>query len=106
MGFVHPGGLAYDDYLKFSADADLLIHDAEYTPKEYERYIEWGHSSYTQAVELGLESRVKKLGLFHTNQDRTDQEMDEIVGECDNMISEQNGEMECFSTACDMIFKL
>jgi phosphoribosyl 1,2-cyclic phosphodiesterase len=106
LGFVHPGGLTYDDYLEFSADADLLIHDAEYTPKEYERYIEWGHSSYTQAIELGLESRVLNLGLFHTNQDRTDQEMDDIVDECNHIISGKNKTMKCFSTASDMIFNL
>ena len=106
LGFVHPGGLAYKDYLDFSADADLLIHDAEYTPKEYERYIEWGHSSYIQAVELGLESRALKLGLFHTNQDRTDQDMDDIVEECNQIISGKNRNMECFSTAWDMTFNL
>ena len=106
LGFVHPGGLAYDDYLAFSEEADLLIHDAEYTPKEYERFIEWGHSSYIQAVELGLESRAKKLGLFHTNQDRTDQEMDYIVGLCNEMIGQKAGDLECFSVSWDMTFNL
>jgi phosphoribosyl 1,2-cyclic phosphodiesterase len=28
LGFIHPGGLAYKDYVKFSLGADLLIHDA------------------------------------------------------------------------------
>jgi len=30
LGFIHPGGLTYKDYVEFSAGADLLIHDAEY----------------------------------------------------------------------------
>ncbi len=33
LDFVHPGGLTFKDYLEFSQRADLLIHDAEYTPK-------------------------------------------------------------------------
>jgi phosphoribosyl 1,2-cyclic phosphodiesterase len=106
LGFVHPGGLSYDDYLQFSADADLLIHDAEYSPEEYEKFIEWGHSSYVQAVELGLDSGALKLGLFHTNQDRTDLQMDEIVDICNHMVWDRHKIMECFSTAWDMTFDL
>jgi phosphoribosyl 1,2-cyclic phosphodiesterase len=106
LGFVHPGGLPYDDYLEFSTGADLLIHDAEYSPEEYEKFIEWGHSSYSQAVGLGLESGASKLGLFHTNQDRTDRQMDDIVDICNKMVSDRGKTMECFSTACDMCFDL
>ena len=40
--FGHPGGLPYSDYLEFSAGADLLIHDAAYTPEEYESTIKMG----------------------------------------------------------------
>jgi phosphoribosyl 1,2-cyclic phosphodiesterase len=35
LGFMHPGGLSYKDYMEFSKGADLLIHDAEYTTEEY-----------------------------------------------------------------------
>lgn len=106
LGFVHPNGLHYDDYLAFSTGADLLIHDAEYTPVEYETFIEWGHSSYQQAIDLAIDSNVKKLGLFHTNQDRSDDAMDEIVADCRRIISDRNKHIECFSTASDMTFNL
>ncbi|MFO7963249.1 MAG: MBL fold metallo-hydrolase [Desulfobacterales bacterium] len=106
LGFVHPNGLHYEDYLAFSEDADLLMHDAEYTPEEYTSFIEWGHSSYRQAVDLAIDSNVGRLGLFHISQDRSDIEVDEIVCECNRIISKRNKTLECFSTAADMIFEL
>ena len=106
LGFVHPIGLPYDDYLAFSTGADLLIHDAEYTPQEYKTLIEWGHSSYQHAIDLAIDSNVGKLGLFHTNQDRSDDAMDEIVADCNRIISDQGKDIECFSTAADMTFNL
>lgn len=33
LGFIHPGGLSYKDYMEFSEGVDLLIHDAEYLLK-------------------------------------------------------------------------
>ena len=65
LGFIHPGGLEFDAYLDFCRGADLLIHDAEYTPDEYRTAREWGHSSYTDAVDLALAAGVRRLGLFH-----------------------------------------
>ena len=106
LDFVHPGGLQYQDYLAFSTGADLLIHDAEYTPKEYETTIEWGHSVFTRTLDLALEAGVGKLGLFHINQERTDQDMDAIVETCKQIISEHGSELDCFAVASDMTFNL
>ena len=106
LGFVHPGGLSYEDYLEFSAGADLLIHDAEYTPEEYESTIRWGHSVFTHALDLALEAGVGQLGLFHLNQERTDRQMDEIVETCRQRIAETQTKLECFAVGCDMMFNL
>ncbi|MBW1985553.1 MAG: MBL fold metallo-hydrolase [Deltaproteobacteria bacterium] len=106
ISFVHPDGLKRKDYLEFSKDADLLIHDAEYTPQEYERFTEWGHSKYTEVLELALEAGVKKFGLFHLNQERTDREMDEIVEECRQNVAVKGKNLDCFGVGCDMTFIL
>jgi len=106
LGFIHPGGLAYKDYVKFSLGADLLIHDAEYTPEEYKTFIDWGHSVYTDVLNLAFEAGVKKVGLFHLNQERTDREMDKIVKNCGKIIAEKDSSMECFAVGCDMTFEL
>jgi phosphoribosyl 1,2-cyclic phosphodiesterase len=52
--------------------ADLLIHDAQYTPKELEAHRGWGHSSWEQAVEVAIEAKVRRLALFHHDPDHDD----------------------------------
>lgn len=106
LGFVHPGGLPYKAYLDFSSGADLLIHDAEYTPEEYKNRKEWGHSVYTDALNLAIEAGVKKLGLFHLSQERTDCKMDKIVEICKQIIVEKGSSLECFAVGSDMTFEL
>jgi phosphoribosyl 1,2-cyclic phosphodiesterase len=97
LGYRHRNGRTFDEYAEFAKDADLLIHDAEYTPEEYGLKKAWGHSAYTDALDLSLKARVKKLGLFHHNQERSDAEQDRIVQECRDIIKSTNTEMECFA---------
>jgi phosphoribosyl 1,2-cyclic phosphodiesterase len=106
LGHVHPYGLAYPDYRHFSEGADLLFHDAEFTPEEYKTTIRWGHSSYRQVLQLALEAGVGKLGLFHLNQDRSDADMDRIVEDCRDEIAKRGAGMECVAVAADMQFDL
>jgi phosphoribosyl 1,2-cyclic phosphodiesterase len=106
LGFVHPGGLPKTEYLKFSQDADLLIHDGEYTPEEYKIKAEWGHSTYTDALDLAIEAGVKKLGLFHINQERFDPEMDMIIDDCNRILSKNGRDLSCLAVSEDMAFML
>ncbi len=106
LGHVHPGGLAFDDYLKFVRGADLLIHDAEYTQKEYNTFIDWGHSVYTDALDLAQKAGVKKLGLFHLSQDRTDRQMDKIVKDCRDRIAAKGLNLESVGVTSDMVFEV
>lgn len=104
LGYVHPGGRAFNDYAEFAAEADLLIHDGEYTPKEYKIFYEWGHSVYTDVLKLAEAAQVKKLGLFHLNQERQDDDMDNIVSKCRQLISDKSLAFDCFAVASDMTF--
>jgi phosphoribosyl 1,2-cyclic phosphodiesterase len=97
LTFTHPGGLEYDDYRKFCEGSDLLFHDAEYTRLDYARRKEWGHSVYNDALDLAHEAKVKTLGLFHHNQERTDGEIDEIVKDCEHIIKERRSTMGCIA---------
>jgi phosphoribosyl 1,2-cyclic phosphodiesterase len=106
LGHVHPGGLAFEGYLEFCSGADLLIHDAEYTPEEYGTYLDWGHSDYTATLDLAQKAAVKKLGLFHLNQERTDKEMDQIVNDCRRRIAANGSNLDCVGVAGDMVFEL
>jgi len=106
LTFKHPGGLDYQDYVNFSSDADLLIHDAEFTEEEYEKTRSWGHSVYKDALRLALEARVGKFGLFHHNQDRTDIALDAIVQDCQHIIKDNKASLECFAVYEGMEIKL
>ncbi|MBU4318922.1 MAG: MBL fold metallo-hydrolase [Proteobacteria bacterium] len=106
LGYVHPGGLPREDYLDYIQDADLLFHDAEYTPEEYKVYREFGHSSFTDVLDLALDAGVKKLGLFHLNQDRSDQDMNRMIKTCRKIIADRGSNLECFAAGTDMTFDL
>jgi ribonuclease BN (tRNA processing enzyme) len=106
LGYIHPGGCEFKSYVDFAAGADFLIHDCEYTPEEYRTFIEWGHSDYTDVLKLAREAGVKKLGLFHLNQERTDDQMDQMVGVCQKYFDDYGLEIECIGVASDMTFSL
>ena len=65
-----------------SRNADLLIHDAQYTPEELEMKKGWGHSSWEQAIEVAEQAGVKKLALFHHDPDHDDTFLSNIEKEC------------------------
>jgi len=97
----HRGGRSFDDYVTFCRDADLLIHDAEYTPDEYPKVRGWGHSTYLHALELAMAAKVRRFGLFHHNQDRHDEQLDAILAECRQIVAQRGYSIECFCVAHD-----
>ncbi len=48
-----------------AAGADLLIHDAHFTPEERLRFADWGHSSWQEAVRVAQLAGAARLALFH-----------------------------------------
>jgi len=102
LGVDHPGGQGFEAYLNFSRNVDLLFHDGEYTKDEYKQKKNWGHSSIQDVLDLALKANVKKLGLFHLNQDRTDEQMDKIIIECRADLKKKNSSLDSFAVPCDM----
>lgn len=49
----------------FMADADLVIHDAQYTPEEYPQKKTWGHSTYAYAVQIAATAGAHTVALTH-----------------------------------------
>jgi phosphoribosyl 1,2-cyclic phosphodiesterase len=97
LTYQHPGGLAFGDYVRFAAGADLLFHDSEFTEDEYRAKKTWGHSTYRAALQLALDAGVKKFGLFHHNQERTDAAIDKIVEDCRRFAAAQKSSLNCFA---------
>ena len=65
---------------EFVRGADLLVHDAMYTEEEYAARDGWGHSTFRQALRLAEEAGVRRLLFFHHDPERSDEELDGIVG--------------------------
>ncbi|MEP6715210.1 MAG: MBL fold metallo-hydrolase [Terriglobia bacterium] len=65
--------------LEYSANADVLICDAQYTPAEYEKHRGWGHSTWLNAVELARKAGARQLFLFHHDPSHDDQQMLKIT---------------------------
>ena len=106
LRYRHPGGRPYEEYAAFCSDAEVLIHDAEFTEAEYKRTRTWGHSAYEQAVGLALESGVRRFGLFHHNQDRPDAKVDEMVVDCARLAGEKGSRLDCFGVTQQTSFSL
>lgn len=97
LDFTHTGGLEYEDYVAFCEGCDVLFHDAEYTEAEYQNTRGWGHSTFVDALSLALDAGVKRFGLIHHNQNRTDEELERIVETCRSMVRNRRKELECFA---------
>jgi ribonuclease BN (tRNA processing enzyme) len=63
----------------FYQNADLLIHDAQYTQTEYENAKKgWGHSPFEFAIQSARDAKVKTIALFHHDPDRSDKELENL----------------------------
>lgn len=68
-----------DSVLELCEKADLLIHDAQYTPEEFEQKAHWGHCTIDYALQVAKQAGVKTLSLFHHDPAHDDETMDQLV---------------------------
>ena len=67
--------------MTLAAGADLLIHDAQYSPEEYPEHIGWGHSSLQHTLAFADLAQVKHLVPFHHDPSHTDADIDRLIAE-------------------------
>jgi len=65
--------------IEFFQGADILIMDSQYTLDEAIEKYNWGHSSYSLAVDFANEWEIKKLILFHHEPMYDDKKMHSIL---------------------------
>jgi phosphoribosyl 1,2-cyclic phosphodiesterase len=61
-----------DVFEEFVKDCDLLIHDGQYTLRQYNDKVGWGHSAWERVVEVAKRNNVKKLFITHHDPDSND----------------------------------
>jgi phosphoribosyl 1,2-cyclic phosphodiesterase len=70
-----------ESVLELAAGADVLIHDAQYTPAEFVEKSHWGHCTIDYAIRVGRQAGVRTLVLFHHDPSHGDECMDEILAD-------------------------
>lgn len=76
----HDGSFGVSDgALDLVRDADLVIHDAQYTPEEFAMKSTWGHCTVEYAVWLAAEAGARRLALFHHDPIRHDDDVDALL---------------------------
>lgn len=60
------------------SNADLLVHDAQYTRNEYAARVGWGHSSMEDTIRYAAMAGVKRLLLTHHDPTHGDAQLKEI----------------------------
>jgi ribonuclease BN (tRNA processing enzyme) len=74
------GDPAVDEALAgFAASADVLIHDGQYTDREYAARKGWGHSTPDGAVDAARAAGVRRLVLTSHDPDHADRDVDDVV---------------------------
>lgn len=70
-----------------AVNADVLIHDAQYTEQEYARRVGWGHTSFSQLVDFARMAATPRLVTFHHDPAHSDAQLDELHTELRSMLN-------------------
>ena len=89
------------------ADADLVIHDAQYTPEEYASKKTWGHSPYDYVVEIAAAAGVRRLALTHHDPSHNDQFVADIERKARTLALQRGTGLDVFCAyeGCDLVLK-
>jgi ribonuclease BN (tRNA processing enzyme) len=80
-----------DPVLELCDGADLLIHDAQYTPPEFRQKADWGHCTVDYAVLVAKEAGAKSLALFHHDPAHDDDAVDQLLAGARETSARLNG---------------
>ena len=81
--------------LKPMMDADVLIHDAQYTPDDYASKRGWGHSCYVDTVNCAVDARARSLYLFHHDPGYPDNKLETLQDHARGIIRERGADLPC-----------
>lgn len=98
LGWKAAGGSAayeVERFRKFFEGADVLIHDAQFTPEELQTRRGWGHSAWPDVVDIAVDAGVKRLVLFHHDPDHADNTLDAIHAAAQERIAAAGATVAC-----------
>ncbi len=92
--------------LRLIEGADILIHDAQYTPEDYSAKRGWGHSCYIDTVNSAIDAGVKELYLFHHDPNYDDATIAAIHEHSQGLIRERGSDLQCLVAREEMVVEL
>ena len=96
-------GAIGDGALELCRDADLVIHDAQYTPEEFAAKRDWGHCTSGFALDVAAEAGARRLALFHHDPSHGDDVLDRLVAECARAGRERGVEVVGAAEGCTLV---
>jgi len=94
-------------HARFMADADLVIHDAQYTPDEYASKKTWGHSTYEYVVQIAAAAGVRRVALTHHDPGHDDQFIADIERKARSLALQRGTGLEVFCAfeGCELVLE-
>ncbi len=72
-------------------NADLLIHDCQYTDEEYPEHVGWGHSRLSDTLTFGRRVEAQRIMLFHHDPLHSDEFLDRFFETAQERWAEMSG---------------
>jgi phosphoribosyl 1,2-cyclic phosphodiesterase len=90
-------------HAEFMRGADVVIHEAQYTPSEYPAKLHWGHSTYVYAVTLAVLADVRTLFLTHHDPGHNDEFLRKMECEAQQLARSLGSKLEvcCAYEGCE-----
>ena len=94
-------------HAKFMADADLVIHDAQYTPEEYPSKKTWGHSTYDYVVQIAAAAGVRRVALTHHDPNHDDDFVADIERKARSIALQRGTGLDVFCAyeGCELVLE-
>jgi phosphoribosyl 1,2-cyclic phosphodiesterase len=89
------------EILELYRDADILIHDATYTPTDRATRLDRGNASYADAAAAAVAAGARHLVLFHFDQDYADDVVDGMLRACRDELDRIGGKQIKLTAAAE-----
>lgn len=76
-----------NEFKEFVRDADILIHDGQYSADQYADRVGWGHSARERVLDVCKDLNIRKLFLTHHDPDSDDDYLNSINKEIQSVYS-------------------
>jgi ribonuclease BN (tRNA processing enzyme) len=87
--------------LSLAREADLLLHDCQYTDDEYPAHYGWGHSSVAHALAFARRSDARRTLLFHHDPFHSDDQLDEVGADASQRWQARGGDPDRLGMATE-----